>query len=413
MAQGYGTPHAVDEMTQVTSYRDVGAILNSGDARQALHRSEETASEWGPGPSDAFIGDSVISLNGDAHFERRRLESALFTKAGRGRMELDIVLPLLRRQLAEHLEAAPSGEADLVTFTRLVLIRLSGAVVGLAPIEDYASADRLRILADGILSGVTAGWATADREEILRRALEARDAFASEFYDAARAAATLQSEAKDIISLLVTTPGSVRSEDVLFREAALFLIASSSTTTNALQHAVWDLEHWLADHPEARADLGSFPFCRRVANEALRLHPTIPGLMREMTAPVTLPSGLELEEGEFVFLDLLRSARDPEVFGPAADAFDPFRKVPKGVLPFAYTFGGGPHMCMGRTLAVGDAGSSDDPADPQGVLTRLLHEFYGWGLTLDTEQEPRRQANTAKDDWATFPVTFTRKVSRT
>jgi cytochrome P450 len=411
VAEGYGTPLAVEEMTQVTSYRDVGAILNSGNARQALHRSEETASEWGPGPSDAFIGDSVISLNGEAHFERRRLESALFTKAGRGRMELDIVLPLLRRQLAEHLNTVPLGKADLVPFTRLVLIRLSGAVVGLAPIEDHAGADRLRVLADGILSGVTAGWATADREEILRRALEARDAFAAEFYDAARAAVTPQSPPNDIISLLVTTPGSVTSEDVLFREAALFLIASSSTTTNALQHTVWDLEHWLEGRPEARADLASLAFCRRVATEALRLHPTIPGLVREMTAPVTLPSGRELEEGEFVFLDLLRSARDPEIFGPTADAFDPLRDVPKGALPFAYTFGGGPHMCMGRTLAVGDAGSSDEASDPQGVLTRLLHEFYAWGLTLDAERPPRRQENTTKDDWATFPVRFTRRMS--
>jgi hypothetical protein len=86
------------------------------------------------------------------------------------------------------------------------------------------------------------------------------------------------------------------------------------------------------------------------------------------------------------------------------------REVPKGTWPFAFTFGGGPHMCMGRTLAVGDAASSDDPADPQGVLTRLLHEVYAWGLTLDPDMPPRRVENTAKDDWATFPVRFTRPL---
>lgn len=407
MSDGYVSPLAMADLTRVHAYRDVGAVLNSQHARQALHRSASTAGDLGSATSDAFIGDSVISLHGDEHFERRRLESALFTKSARGRMELDIVVPLLRRQLAAHLDAVPSGEADLVRFTRLVLIRLSGAVVGLAPVEDEPTADRLRELADGILSGVTATWVTEGRDEILRAAIEARDEFARDFYEPARAAVGASRDS--IISLLAATPGSVRSEDVLFREAALFLIASSSTTTNALQHTIWDLERWLVDHPERRSELSSFDFCRRVANEGLRLHPTIPGLMRQMTAALTLPSGLELEEGEFVFVDLLASARDPEIFGPRADELDPLREVPKGILPFAFTFGGGAHMCMGRTLAVGDSGVSSDRADPQGVLTRLLHEVYEWGLTLAPGRPPRRVENTAKDDWATFPVRFTRR----
>jgi cytochrome P450 len=407
MSDTYGAPFAMAEMTRIASYHDVAAVLNSQHARQALHRSASTVGDLGSATSDAFIGDSVISLHGDEHFERRRLESVLFTKAARARMELEIVLPLLRRQLAEHLDTVPSGEADLVRFTRLVLIRLSGAVVGLAPVEDEPTADRLRILADGILSGVTATWVTEGRDEILKAATEARDAFAREFYEPARASVGVGRD--DIISLLASTPGSVRSEDVLFRETALFLIASSSTTTNALQHTIWDLERWLAAHLEVRSELSSFAFCRRVANEGLRLHPTIPGLMRQMTAPLTLPSGLELDEGELVFVDLVASARDTEIFGPHANEFDPLREVPKGILPFAFAFGGGAHMCMGRTLAVGDAGSTHDPADPQGVLTRLLYELYAWGLTLDPDRPPRRVENTEKDDWAAFPVRFTRR----
>lgn len=410
MSDGYAPGLAVEEMTHVRSYADVGAVLNSTSARQALHRTEETASEWGgSGVSDAFIGDSLISLNGETHFERRRLESALFTKQSRARMELEIVLPLLRSQLAHHLDAVPTGEADLVRFTRLVLIRLSGAVVGLAPVDDHATADRLRDLADGILSGVTAGWVQDNRDEVVRNALLARDAFADEFYAPAREGAKPVERPEDIISLLVTNPSSVASEAVLFREAALFLIASSSTTTNALQHTIWDLEGWLADRPEARAELASLAFCRRVATEALRLHPTIPGLMRQMDAPVTLPSGMELAEGEFVFVDLLSSARDPDVFGPDADEFNPLREVPKGVWPFAFTFGGGPHMCLGRTLAIGDSSASGNVDEPQGVLTRLLHELYAWGVELDPERTPRRVEGTAKDDWATFPVRFTKR----
>jgi benzoate 4-monooxygenase len=121
---------------------------------------------------------------------------------------------------------------------------------------------------------------------------------------------------------------------------------------------------------------------------------------------MTLPSGLELEQGEFVFLDLQASARDAEVFGADADEFNPLREVARGVWPFAFTFGGGAHMCLGRTLAIGDAGSAEDAAAPQGVLTQLVHELYRWGVRLDPDRAPTRREATAKDEYTTFPVRF-------
>jgi hypothetical protein len=152
--------------------------------------------------------------------------------------------------------------------------------------------------------------------------------------------------------------------------------------------------------------LSDFAFCRKVATEALRLHPPVPRLLRRATEPVALPSGLRLSEGEFLSLDLISSSRDPEVFGESGDIFDPLREVPKGVWPFGFAFGGGAHMCIGRTLVLGDAGSDEEVASPQGLLPRLLRELYGAGMVLDDDTPPTRREGTEKDEYAVFPVRF-------
>jgi hypothetical protein len=66
---------------------------------------------------------------------------------------------------------------------------------------------------------------------------------------------------------------------------------------------------------------------------------------------------------------------------------------------------------MGRTLAVGDAGSGDDEDVPQGVLTRLLREVYAAGLTLDPDRPPTLRQGTRKHEYTSFPVRFHVSVS--
>jgi cytochrome P450 len=405
-------PLTVSDMTQVTSYHDIGAVLNSLDANQGLHSSSYTADAYGPGPVDSFTSDAILSLHGSEHFERRRLESRLFSKDARARMEFEILLPVLRRQLQDHLARSESGEADLMPFSRLILARLSGAIVGLLPVDDLETAEHLRVVSEQIMNAVASPWVSGDRDAIVQTGLKAQRAFAEDFYAPALGAveAGAPDPTRGVISLLACNPGAVGSAEVMFHEATLFLIASSSTTSNALPHTIWELERWLERHPEARPELDSFEFCRQAASEALRLHPPNPGLLRYMTAPLTLPSGLRLDEGEFVFLDIRRSGRDPSIYGENAGEFDPRRKVAKGIWPFGFTFGGGSHMCIGRTLSIGDAGASADPRAPQGVLTRLLHELYRWGVRLDPGRPPRFRPDTARDDYDVFPVRFERRA---
>jgi cytochrome P450 len=400
----YGArPDTIADMTHVTAHDDVGAIVQSPQARQALHSTSETAEL---GVIDQFSRDGLPSLHGDKHFQRRRLESRLFTKQARQRMEYEILLPVLRRQLADHLAATGNGEADLMPFSRLILARLSGAIVGTPSVDDVDTAERLRGLSEQIMNGMASQfpWTTGDTDEYARAGLEARQTFRDEFYEPGKELA----DPYGVIGLLMQNEDVVPDEEVRFRESMLFLIGSSSTTANALPHTIVELERWLETHPERRADLDSFEFCRRAASEALRLHPPNPGLIRNILEPMTLPSGRELHEGEFVFVDLRTAGRDRSIFGDDADEFDPTRDVPDGAQPFGFTFGGGPHMCIGRTLTIGDHGAKEDPEAPQGVLVQLLHELYSWGLRRDDRHEPRFREALGRDDFETFPVVFTR-----
>jgi unspecific monooxygenase len=165
-----------------------------------------------------------------------------------------------------------------------------------------------------------------------------------------------------------------------------FLVAGHETTSGALSLAL----HHLAQHPEvlARAQaetdeiLGPDPdaeptfeqvprfrYLRRVLDETLRLWPTAPGFARSPRETTTL-AGYTMRPQDWALVLLPMVHRDPEVWGPDADAFDPDRFLPersRGRLKHAYKpFGTGERACIGRQFALHEAVL---------VLARLLHRF--------------------------------------
>jgi unspecific monooxygenase len=165
-----------------------------------------------------------------------------------------------------------------------------------------------------------------------------------------------------------------------------FLVAGHETTSGALSLAL----HHLAQHPEvlARAQaetdavLGPDPdaeptfeqvprlrYVRRVLDETLRLWPTAPGFARTPREPTTL-AGYRMRPGDWALVLLSMVHRDPQVWGPDAEAFDPDRFLPersRGRLKHAYKpFGTGERACIGRQFALHEAVL---------VLARILHRF--------------------------------------
>ena len=152
-----------------------------------------------------------------------------------------------------------------------------------------------------------------------------------------------------------------------------FLVAGHETTSGALSFALY----FLARHPEiadrARAEIAEvwgeqqrpdfeliakLRYVRRVFDEALRLHPTVPGYYRAAREDTLLAGVHPMRKGDWVLALTMTLHRDPR-WGDDPDAFDPDRFAPENVKArpagLYKPFGTGPRSCIGRQFALHEA----------------------------------------------------------
>jgi cytochrome P450 len=196
--------------------------------------------------------------------------------------------------------------------------------------------------------------------------------------------------------------------DVIVRESILFMAGATDTTSNAVNHAIADLETWLAEHPEDRARTDDAAFLRGVCNESLRLHPNVTALARRATQEITLGSGRVVPAGTEVALDLVTASRDAAVFGADADRFDPWRPMPDGAPPYGVAFGTGRHVCIGRPLVTPVSGRPTGKDEGERALLKIVRALVRAGVRLDPDAPPQL-APTAEDVYASLPVLLTRR----
>lgn len=166
-----------------------------------------------------------------------------------------------------------------------------------------------------------------------------------------------------------------------------FLVAGHETTSGALSFALYYLVRnpavlaaaqaevdrvWGAnDDPDPDyAAVGKLRYVRRVVDEALRLWPTAPAFSREAREETVLGGRYRMTKGDWVVVLTPLLHRDPGVWGPNAEDFDPDRFAPgaaKKRPPHAYKpFGTGARACIGRQFALHEATL---------VLGLLLHRY--------------------------------------
>jgi hypothetical protein len=114
-------------------------------------------------------------------------------------------------------------------------------------------------------------------------------------------------------------------------------------------------------------------------------------------------AGVKLTPDVLLVLDMDAANRDPRVFGSDAKEFVPERALPPGVLPFGVTFGPGLHACMGRDLAAGTV-TRGEGERLLGSLTLFAHALLARGARRDPAQPPEQDANTARTNWARYPL---------
>jgi cytochrome P450 len=146
--------------------------------------------------------------------------------------------------------------------------------------------------------------------------------------------------ADDLITALVSADLGARELGAFF---SLLLVAGVETTRNAIAHAL----HLLTTHPDQRDRLASDVerYGAGFVDEVVRFSSPIVQFRRTVAADCEL-DGHPLRAGDDVVLFYASANRDEAVFTDP-DAFDLTRR-PNPHVGFG---GGGPHFCLGTSLA--------------------------------------------------------------
>lgn len=396
-------PDNVRELRKISSYHLIAEILRSstfGNGRPDLPRMRGT----------------LPVIDGDEHRDRRRLEAVLFTPAATERYEREILRRQLDHFVAACRAAAAPGEryrADLVELALSWLTQVAARISGIDGIDDDASAARLRELTEGRVPE----YAKVDDEErrrIERDDEERRAIFAAELFapslarrralvaDVAAGRRSREELPRDVLTLLVEHPDPSWDEDLALREVLVYLAGSIRTTARSLVHLTAHLDAWFADHPEDRARRLDPAFVRAAANETLRLHPVLPVLLRRAMERTELSDGTVVEAGERLALLFGNGNRDPAVFGPSANRFDPYRETGHAAVPgYGLAFAIGSHTCIGRRLAMG---TGDPTTGALGSLVTMALLLQSMDVRLDPADPPVYDDGTFYDEYVRFPV---------
>lgn len=150
-----------------------------------------------------------------------------------------------------------------------------------------------------------------------------------------------QCPAKDIVSTLVAAEdeGNLASDEFGFF-VLLLAVAGNETTRNAITHGM----HAFLTHPEAW-DLYKRERPKTTAEEIVRWATPVVSFQRTATQDTEL-GGQQIKKGDRVGIFYSSANNDPEVF-ERPEVYD-ITRDPNPHLGFG---GGGPHFCLGKSLA--------------------------------------------------------------
>ncbi|KAK7519067.1 cytochrome P450 [Phyllosticta citriasiana] len=196
---------------------------------------------------------------------------------------------------------------------------------------------------------------------------------------------------------------SCASRDKIRGELLSVLLASRDTTASLLSNTMFILSRRpdivsrlldeiapLAGQPPTYPQLRKLAYLDAVLKESLRLYPVAPTNTRIATRTTILPRGggpdgtspVFVAAGTQIVTSIYALHRDPKLWGPDADVFEPARWLPALLAtcnmrrrtpphPYAFLpFLAGPRQCPGQGLAMAEAGY---------VVVRLLQTFCSGG----------------------------------
>ncbi|MBT2380091.1 cytochrome P450 [Streptomyces sp. ISL-111] len=317
----------------VTRHEDVKYVsthpeLFSSNTNTAVIRFNETISR------DQIEVQKLIMLNMDPpeHTRVRQIVQRGFTP--RAVRSLEQALRARARSIVEtaHASAGADGSFDFVTNIAMEL-----PLQAIAELIGVPQEDRSRIF----------DWSNKmaaydDPEYAITEEVGAEAAMEIVAYSMNLAAARKECPAQDIVSRLVAAEGEGNlSSDEFGFFVILLAVAGNETTRNAISHGM----HAFLTHPE-QWELYKRERPKTTAEEIVRWATPVVSFQRTATQDLEL-GGQRIRKGERVGLFYSSANNDPEVFD-APEAFD-ITRDPNPHLGFG---GGGPHFCLGKSLAV-------------------------------------------------------------
>lgn len=401
-----GGPEAI----VLAGWRQAREAYRSKDLRQAMY-DEGTV----------IMEDCLLVLHGDAHRRRRRVENRLFRR--------EVFAHWERRVLGETLEAvlAPyvaAGRADLRALGYRAAISLTATIAGVDhDPANIAHTSRLEDFVATFSAGATLAHSTRDPDEVRAEVRAQLEAFRTEMLTASldRRRALLRSLTtgeiaeeglpRDVATLLLRHQGALEiSTEVIEREICFYLQAGAHSTADTYTHALDELFSRAETRPEDLERAASdAAFAQRCVHESLRLNPASPVAWREPLRRVVLSDGTVLEQGRRVVIDLATVNRDPEVWGPDADTFDPHRQVPEGCNAWGLSFGAGAHACIGAELDGGMeiVGSAEPDEDHlYGTVAVMVGATLAHGGRPDPDNPPVADRHTKRRHFSSYPIVF-------
>lgn len=398
-----GRQHIVSDM------HDISAGLRHPDLKQALYDEGEV-----------IMADTLLTLHGEPHRNRRKLEFRVFRKDYFHWYERSVFPVTVQTSLRYDLAA---GRSELVDLGYRVTMNLTADFAGVdRPAQTAKETARLLRLVETFSEGATMIHTTRPKDEVRAEVRAAIADFEPMFLApsvarrrallAELATGTIDEDAlpRDVLTVILRDGDPAEfTPEVLTREIGFYLQAGAHSTANSTIHAFHDIFTWAEELPDRWQHLREDPvFFQRCVHESLRLHPASPVAWRTATCPMHLKGAGDVQTGENVEFRLADANRDPAIFGADADLFNPHRAVKPPVLPFGHTFGTGVHTCLGRDLDGGAVprGDVDPETHPYGTITLLLRELFSQGARPDPDDPPQRATHTERPNWGSYPIIF-------
>ena len=360
-------------------------------------------------------------LHGDEHKERRRFENPLVRRQSLFEYEQGLFPTIL----AEVLDRGVAGhQFDLFDLAGSVSVVLAARRAG---VDHDGSSEQLAELFEHvkvIAQAAAIHDIVGDRERVAAQTITLLHDFDRAYVTPSRRRreALLDVGEEPPHDLLTEALRKLRDGDPMFadhqllvREVALFLHGGSHTSAQTTCNVFWYLlgldgagrrSDWLERVVTSRLD------AQKCVHETLRLIPTTPELKRVAEVDTEV-AGTPILQGAKVALDARTANRDAALFGPDPDAFNPDRQVEGDVLLWGHSFGAGPHICIGRSVAGGlPLGATALRAGVgsghlYGLIALMVQAIAARGITLDPDDAPERDQRTSRGSrWLRFPVLF-------